>query len=89
MHELGFDMVLWTVEEDQDKLAQKRWWLKKRGIGDYCDDKLNFHYLYVNRSPIFRDSSKPYYNILLDDRAGLESSYRILKKLVDYIDNGN
>lgn len=30
-------------------------------------------------------SKKPYYNILLDDRAGLEESYEILKYVVDEI----
>lgn len=85
--ELGFDMILCTVEEDQDKLAQKRWWLAQMGIGDCLDDNLNVHYLYINRSPIFSNSKKPYYNILLDDRAGLESAYKTLRKLVDYIDS--
>ena len=41
---------------------------------------------YINESPIvFEDGgNKPYFNILLDDRAGLESSYNILKNVVDY-----
>lgn len=34
---------------------------------------------------IFSKSKKPYYNILLDDRAGLEESYEILKYVVDEI----
>lgn len=36
-------------------------------------------------SSIFSKSKKPYYNILLDDRAGLEESYEILKYVVDEI----
>lgn len=41
---------------------------------------------YVNESPIvFEDGdNKPYFNILLDDRAGLESAYYTLKNVVDY-----
>lgn len=39
---------------------------------------------FINTSPIFSRSRKPYYNILLDDRAGLEESYNILKQVVDY-----
>lgn len=34
---------------------------------------------------LFPNSKKPYYNILLDDRAGLEESYEILKYVVDEI----
>lgn len=41
--------------------------------------------LYTNESPVFPNSEKPYYNILLDDRAGLEESYEILKYVVDEI----
>ena len=41
--------------------------------------------LYTNESPVFPKSEKPYYNILLDDRAGLEESYEILKYVVDEI----
>lgn len=36
-------------------------------------------------SRLFPNSRKPYYNILLDDRAGLEESYEILKYVVDEI----
>lgn len=41
--------------------------------------------IFVNESPVFPNSEKPYYNILLDDRAGLEESYEILKYVVDEI----
>ena len=41
---------------------------------------------YINESPIKieedKDSKKPFFNILLDDRAGLESSYNILGAVV-------
>lgn len=37
---------------------------------------------YVNESPVM-DTVKPYYSILLDDRAGLNSAYKILKLFLD------
>lgn len=38
---------------------------------------------YVNESPLFKGSTKPYFNILLDDRAGLCSAYLILTTVLD------
>lgn len=35
--------------------------------------------LQINQSSVLPKSYKPYYNILLDDRAGLEESYEIFK----------
>lgn len=36
---------------------------------------------YVNESPVvLGDGKKPYFNILLDDKAGLIESYQLLKK---------
>ena len=42
---------------------------------------------YVNESPVVIEtgSVKPFFNILLDDRAGLESAYNTLRKVVDYV----
>ena len=39
-------------------------------------------------SPIIDTGRKIYANIFLDDRAGLETSYKILKRLADEIDAG-
>ena len=41
---------------------------------------------YINESPIRFDCGgfKPYFNILLDDRAGLESAYNSLKTVINY-----
>lgn len=47
--------------------------------------KLDYIYAPNISSSIFSKSKKPYYNILLDDRAGLEESYEILKYVVDEI----
>lgn len=44
---------------------------------------------YINESPIkFEGGGKPYFNILLDDRAGLESAYNTLKQIVEYANTG-
>lgn len=76
---LGFDLILFTVDEDPDKVSEKVRWLVSNNLWNYK----SFHF-FVNTSPIFSRSRKPYYNILFDDRAGLEESYNILKQVVDY-----
>lgn len=73
---LGFELVLFTTEEDYDKLLTKVH--KVDRILNTCNCK-------VNISSVFSKAKKPYYNILLDDRAGLEESYEILKYVVDEI----
>jgi len=40
----------------------------------------------INDNPLMK-TRKPYYNILLDDRAGLKESYTHLKRLTDEIRN--
>jgi hypothetical protein len=66
--ELGFILILYTVEVDSTKISSKIKWCKSIGIEPD----------YINESPLFKGSVKPYYNILLDDRSGLEESYKIL-----------
>lgn len=73
---LGFEMVLFTTEEDIFKLNEKT---------SNAFHLLECKTISANTSSIFRGSKKPYYNILLDDRAGLEESYEILKYVVDEI----
>lgn len=72
--DLGFIMVLFTSNEDKKKLD----WMV-----EYCTH-FGIRVDYINESPIMK-TRKPYYNILLDDRAGLEECYTILSKLVDLI----
>lgn len=67
---LGFTMCLFTVP---DRLEFKEKFTNDLGI------KCHF----INESPIMdvrhnNYDSKPYFNILLDDRAGLSASYNIL-----------
>jgi len=45
---------------------------------------------YINETPEFLPfghAGKPYYNILLDDRAGLDSAFRILSSVVSHIES--
>lgn len=72
--ELGFTMVLFTANEGKEKLDFCKEYCLKKGI----------RVDYINESPIMQ-TRKPYYNILLDDRAGLEESYKTLKKVITII----
>lgn len=73
--ELGFELVLLTTEEDPIKLSNKFQYARKV-IG---------YPILVNTSSIFSNASKPYYNILLDDRAGLEESFEVLNYVINKI----
>ena len=63
--DLGFVMCLYTLS---DRIIYKSDWVKHLGI----------RVDYINDSPVLRHKVKPYFNILLDDRAGLSASYNIL-----------
>lgn len=68
----GFTMVLFTVEFEESKIEEKK---------KYCQE-LGIRVDFVNTSPIMSESRKPYYNILLDDRAGLREAYETLNFVV-------
>lgn len=71
---LGFLLCLYTSEPDEDWLEWKIQYCGHFGIEPD----------YINDSPLLPGTKKPFFNILLDDRAGLESAYIILKTVVDY-----
>jgi len=71
--ELKFTLILFTGNEGR-KLEVIIQDLKNR----------NIPFDLINENPIMK-TRKPYYNILLDDRAGLLESYTNLKKLIDEI----
>lgn len=71
--ELGFILCLYTAETDKDKLKWKI---------HYCE-QLGIKPTYVNKSPLIPESAKPFFSLLLDDRAGLESAYNNLKYVLD------
>ena len=72
---LGFEMILFTCEQKVGKLREKEEFCKKNGIEVH----------WVNRSPILGFTTKPYYNILLDDRAGLQSAMQILERVIIHL----
>lgn len=72
---LGFTMILFTGNEG-DKLDVIKKDLSSR----------NIPFDLINENPLMK-TRKPYYNILLDDRAGLKEAYNNLKKLTDEIRN--
>lgn len=76
--ELGFYITVFTGTP-----AEK--WCE---IHDYWDNVLKIPFDSINRNPIslpFGNDGKIYYNILLDDRAGLGQSVEILTELVHWI----
>lgn len=72
----GFYLIVFTAEEDTEKV--------KDFLFINC-----IPYDAINENPPFWDKKgrKIYYNILLDDRAGLYSSYNQLKKVLRVINN--
>ncbi|CAH8281261.1 hypothetical protein EV196_101341 [Mariniflexile fucanivorans] len=72
---LGFTLILFTGNEgDQLEIIK--------------EDLINRNIPYdlINENPLMK-TRKPYYNILLDDRAGLKEAYYNLKKLTNDIRN--
>lgn len=68
----GLKLILWTScpkKEDEDIKAElcTKWGIKPD---------------YINYSPLSPGAVKPHFNLLLDDRAGLESAAQILSKLL-------
>lgn len=73
--ELNLTLCLYTVETREE-------WLDWKIM--YCDH-YSIHPDYINSSPLLPGTEKPFFNILLDDRAGLESAYNILAEVLTYI----
>lgn len=71
---LKFVLILFTSNEG-DRLD----WMK-----EYCKH-FNIAIDYINENPEIMDTRKPYYNILLDDRAGLECAFNYLSNVVSKI----
>lgn len=72
--DLGFTLCLYTLETREEWLE---WKVK------YCEH-FGFKPDYINDSPILQGAKKPFFNLLLDDRAGLQSAFSILRKVVEY-----
>lgn len=74
--DLGHRLILFTA---------KGYGTKELGDAiEYCKEK-GFKPDHINWSPIIKGNSpKPYYNILLDDRAGLQQAFVQLEVILDY-----
>lgn len=70
----GCYLIVFTANEDLDF------------VQTYCND-MSIPFDGINENPPFYNSNskKIYYNILLDDRAGLKESYNVLQKLIKNI----
>ena len=76
--ELGFTMCMYSLSIEEGMGVRKGWMATHLGIN------VN----YINTSPLLceQDSQwnkKPFFSILLDDRAGLSSAYNILKTALE------
>ena len=70
----GFYLIVFTAEQDETKVAN---FLLVNGIPF---DSIN------ENPPFFKaQTRKIYFNLLLDDRAGLRSAYNQLKSTINYI----
>lgn len=72
--ELGFTLILFTGNEGE----------KLYDCIEYCNF-LGLTIKYANESPIMKENRKPFYNIFLDDRAGLGDAYYILTETIKLI----
>ena len=74
---LGFTLCLYTISASDEWLEWKVKYCEYFGISPN----------YVNDSQVLRGNRKPFFNILLDDRAGLNEAYACLETVVNYIQN--
>ena len=74
---LGFTLCLYTISISVEWLEWKVKYCEYFGISPD----------YINDSPVLRGNRKPFFNILLDDRAGLTEACICLENVVNYIQN--
>lgn len=77
--DLGFTMCLHSLSLEKGKGIRKAW---------HCGEILKMRVDFINESPVLQNqdtewNKKPFYSILLDDRAGLSASYNILKTTLE------
>jgi FMN phosphatase YigB (HAD superfamily) len=68
-------LIMFTTDESPENI---KWKVK------YCAD-YGITVKWINESPVMPLAKKPFYNILLDDKAGLGQSYEILEQAMQYI----
>lgn len=70
----GHTLILFTATSSKERLTFMQLYCKHFGI------KVS----YINENPeVPGATTKPYYNILLDDRAGLSESYKVLDTVIN------
>lgn len=70
--EMEFSLCLFTCSENTSKMTD-------------FENENDIKFSMINASQAPTKTSKPYFNILLDDRAGLGESVRILEKVIERI----
>ena len=78
LKKIGCYLIVFTSTDDEDFVKR------------YCKEK-EIPFDAINENPPFfkSKSRKIYYNILLDDRAGLREAYDHLEKLIHHLKNTN
>jgi phosphoglycolate phosphatase-like HAD superfamily hydrolase len=71
LKEKSFKLILFTANDGEDL----------EDIVKYCKFS-GYEPDYINESPV-QNTKKPYYHILLDDRAGLCSAYKVVLKVLN------
>lgn len=72
---LGFTLVMLTTTENDQHLIENV---------KYCE-RLGLHIAYVNTGPVMPKAVKPFFNVYLDDKAGLHQAYEILSTTIKLI----
>lgn len=72
---MGFTMIMLSTKEDGKELLEN---------ASYCES-LGIEKVWVNGGPIMPKAKKPFFNIYLDDKAGLAQAYDILNQTVQLI----
>lgn len=72
---LNLTLILFTAKETKEELDACVSYCRSRGYSPK----------FINENPLM-NTKKPYYNILLDDRAGLNSAVSVLREVLYYIE---
>ena len=73
--DLEFTMILYSSQATQEEYD-----IITKDLAEY-----RIRVDYINESPVDKKSTKPYFNILLDDKAGLGQAFNILSQVVERI----
>jgi len=77
-HNIGFSLIMLSTKEDDGELQAN----KEEAA---CIIGIPPKVIWVNEGPIMPKAKKPFFNIYLDDKAGLGQAYDILNQTVQLI----